>query len=52
MKMDRLEKAIKKQDTKQKKHYCSNSDLDSKNRIGSGSIEKKAINLGETVEKL
>ncbi len=50
-KMDKLEKVLKKRDTKQRKRRRSDSDLDSEQGIGSGSIEKVVINLGETCKE-
>ncbi len=42
---------IKKKDTKKRKHHGSNSDFDSEYGIGSGSIGKTVIHLGETCKK-
>jgi hypothetical protein len=50
-KLDKLEKAIKKQSTEGKKHCRSNSDSDLEEEIGLGSIGKVEHNLGETVKK-
>ena len=50
-KQDKLEKAIKKKDTKKRKCHSSNSDSDSEQGIRSGSIGKVVITLGETHKK-
>jgi hypothetical protein len=50
-KLDKLEKVIKKKDTKKQKRHSSNSDSDSEYGIGLGSIGKIVINLGETCKK-
>jgi hypothetical protein len=47
-KLDKLEKVIKKKDTK--KQICRTSDSDSESK-GSGSIGKVVINLGDTCKK-
>jgi hypothetical protein len=43
---------IKKKDTKKRKHRCSDSDSDSEYGIGSGSIGKVVLTLGETRKKI
>ncbi len=50
-KLDKLEKAIKKRDTKRKKRRCSDTDSNSEEGIGSGSIGNLDINLRETYKK-
>ena len=50
-KLDKLEKVIKKKDTKKQKRRSSDSNSDSEYGIGSGSIGKLVINLGETCKK-
>jgi hypothetical protein len=50
-KLDKLEKAIKKQSAKSKKHHKNDSNSNSEYGIGVGSIEKVEIKLGETVKK-
>ncbi len=49
--MDKLEKVIWKQDAKKKKHHRSDTDFDSEQGIGSGSIGNSDINLSETYKK-
>ena len=49
--MDKLEKAIKKKDTKKRKRRRGNSDSDFEQGIGSGSIGKVVINLREPCKK-
>ena len=48
-KLDKLEKTIKKQSAKGKKHHCSYGDSNLGEEIGLGSIRKVEHNLGETV---
>jgi hypothetical protein len=50
-KLDKLEKAIKIQSAKLKKGHREDSDSNSKKGIGTGSIGKVEINLGETIKK-
>jgi hypothetical protein len=50
-KLEKLEKAIKKESVNGKKHCHSNSDSDSEQGVGLGSIGKVEIKLGKTVKK-
>jgi hypothetical protein len=50
-KLDKLEKVIKKGDTKKRKRRSSDSDSNFEQGIGSGSIGKVVINLEETCKK-
>ncbi len=50
-KLDKLEKALKKQSLKSKKCHYNDSDSNSEQGVGLGSIGKIAKKLGETIKK-
>jgi hypothetical protein len=51
-KSEKLEKAFKKLCLKSKKHHRNDSNANSEQGVGSGSIGKLVINLGETIKKI
>ncbi len=50
-KLDKLEKVLKKLSIKSKKRHYEDCDSNSEQEVGSGSIGKIVINLGETIKK-